>query len=224
MSVVSGQCQTPNTKHQTPNTKHQISYASRLNGVTMPQLETTTVVLYDIPHDRTRTKVSNKCLDFGLVRFQYSAFHGRLTRNRREELGLLLEAQFGVPLPHGYVVRLPDDSVDKVAIDGPLRDLTFKTMQALRNTIRRKLMPAANPVLARCVDCGHEQSHPSALIARSDDDDTMAWGLFLWHLILGAAWRPIERVSEKPAYTGARSDCSDSRTASGCRCQSLDRT
>ena len=58
----------------------------------MPQLETTTVVLYDIPHDRTRTKVSDRCLDFGLVRFQYSAFHGRLTRNRREELALLLES------------------------------------------------------------------------------------------------------------------------------------
>lgn len=57
----------------------------------MPQLETTTVVLYDIPHDRTRAKVSDKCLDFGLVRFQYSAFHGRLTRNRREELALILE-------------------------------------------------------------------------------------------------------------------------------------
>jgi CRISPR-associated protein Cas2 len=62
----------------------------------MPQLETTTIVLYDIPHDRTRTKVSEKCLDFGLVRFQYSAFHGRLTRNRREELALLLEQQIEV--------------------------------------------------------------------------------------------------------------------------------
>lgn len=58
----------------------------------MPQLETTTVVLYDIPHDRTRTKVSEKCLDFGLVRFQYSAFQGKLTRNRREELSLILDS------------------------------------------------------------------------------------------------------------------------------------
>lgn len=58
----------------------------------MPQHESETVVLYDIPHDRTRTKVSDKCLDFGLVRFQYSAFHGRLTKNRREELALVLES------------------------------------------------------------------------------------------------------------------------------------
>jgi CRISPR-associated protein Cas2 len=57
----------------------------------MAQLETMTVVVYDIPHDRTRTKVSEKCLDFGLTRFQYSAFQGPLTRNRREELALILQ-------------------------------------------------------------------------------------------------------------------------------------
>jgi CRISPR-associated protein Cas2 len=57
----------------------------------MPQLETLTVVLYDITHDRTRHKVSETCLDFGLTRFQYSAFQGFLTRNRREELALALE-------------------------------------------------------------------------------------------------------------------------------------
>lgn len=69
----------------------------------MPQIETTTVVLYDIPHDRTRAKVSERCLDFGLVRFQYSAFHGPLTRNRREELSLLLESLIEV---HGGAVAL----------------------------------------------------------------------------------------------------------------------
>lgn len=69
----------------------------------MPQLETTTVVLYDIPHDRTRTKVSDKCLDFGLIRFQYSAFYGQLTRNRREELALVLDQLIEV---HGGAIAL----------------------------------------------------------------------------------------------------------------------
>ncbi len=69
----------------------------------MPRIETTTVVLYDVPHDRTRTKVSEKCLDFGLVRFQYSAFHGPLTRNRREELSLALEQLIEV---HGGAIAL----------------------------------------------------------------------------------------------------------------------
>lgn len=57
----------------------------------MSQSEYLTVVLYDIHHDRTRTKVSEKCLDYGLDRFQFSAFHGRLTKNRREELAVALE-------------------------------------------------------------------------------------------------------------------------------------
>jgi len=69
----------------------------------MPQLENTTVVLYDIPHDRTRSKVSEKCLDFGLERFQYSAFQGPLTRNRREELALALEHLVEV---HGGAIAL----------------------------------------------------------------------------------------------------------------------
>lgn len=56
----------------------------------MPRQSQHTIVLYDVPHDRARTKVSDACLNFGLVRFQYSAFEGSLTRNRREELALVL--------------------------------------------------------------------------------------------------------------------------------------
>ncbi|MBI3798830.1 MAG: CRISPR-associated endonuclease Cas2 [Deltaproteobacteria bacterium] len=48
------------------------------------------VVLYDIQLDRLRTKISEACLDYGLERVQYSAFCGKLTRNKREELFLRL--------------------------------------------------------------------------------------------------------------------------------------
>jgi len=51
-----------------------------------------TVVLYDIPDDQTRTRVSEACLDYGLQRIQFSAFLGKLTRNKREELFLRLKA------------------------------------------------------------------------------------------------------------------------------------
>ena len=51
-----------------------------------------TVVIYDIPDDRTRTRISEACLDCGLERIQYSAFAGKLTRNKREELFLRLKA------------------------------------------------------------------------------------------------------------------------------------
>jgi CRISPR-associated protein Cas2 len=48
------------------------------------------VVLYDIQLDRLRTRISETCLDYGLERVQYSAFCGKLTRNKREELFLRL--------------------------------------------------------------------------------------------------------------------------------------
>lgn len=66
---------------------------------------------------------------------------------------LLLEDRYGVPVPHGYVVRLPDDTVDRVVINEPLRELAARTIAALRGMILREAMPPACPVLARCQDC-----------------------------------------------------------------------
>jgi CRISPR-associated protein Cas2 len=57
--------------------------------------ELSTYVLYDIPDDSIRTKIAEVCKDYGLERIQYSAFLGLLTRNRREELFLRLEAVLG---------------------------------------------------------------------------------------------------------------------------------
>jgi CRISPR-associated protein Cas2 len=50
------------------------------------------LVLYDIQIDRIRTRISDTCLDYGLERVQYSAFQGKLSRNKREELWLRLKA------------------------------------------------------------------------------------------------------------------------------------
>jgi len=66
---------------------------------------------------------------------------------------LLLESIFGVAVPHGFVVRLPDDSVDKIPIDGPLRDLAWKTIHAVRNTIRHERMPPPISPVTHCLDC-----------------------------------------------------------------------
>jgi CRISPR-associated exonuclease Cas4 len=66
---------------------------------------------------------------------------------------ILLEEEYGMPVPHGYVVRLPDDTVDHVLIDGPLRDLAAKTLDALRIMIRDERIPPPSPLLARCADC-----------------------------------------------------------------------
>lgn len=53
------------------------------------------LVVYDIPHDRTRSRVADLCLDYGLDRIQYSAFLGTLTRTHQEELMLRLKRLLG---------------------------------------------------------------------------------------------------------------------------------
>jgi CRISPR-associated protein Cas2 len=58
-------------------------------------LELQAVVIYDIPDDRLRTRISEACLDYGLERIQFSAFRGKLTRNKRDELFLRLASILG---------------------------------------------------------------------------------------------------------------------------------
>jgi CRISPR-associated protein Cas2 len=53
------------------------------------------ILIYDIPDDKIRHKVSERCKDYGLDRIQYSAFAGDLDRNRREELMLRLAKTLG---------------------------------------------------------------------------------------------------------------------------------
>jgi CRISPR-associated protein Cas2 len=53
------------------------------------------LVVYDIPDDRVRMRVAETCLDYGLLRIQYSAFFGELSANHQEELMLKLRRQIG---------------------------------------------------------------------------------------------------------------------------------
>jgi len=53
------------------------------------------LVIYDIPSDRIRNRVAEKCKDAGLERIQYSAFIGDLNHNRREALFLTLKRTLG---------------------------------------------------------------------------------------------------------------------------------
>ncbi len=53
------------------------------------------LVVYDIPDDRTRTKVADFCLDYGLDRIQYSAFLGSLTRSQQKELMAKIKRRLG---------------------------------------------------------------------------------------------------------------------------------
>lgn len=53
------------------------------------------VLIYDIEDDRLRNRASETCLDYGLERIQFSAFFGKLSRNRRQELALRLRNEVG---------------------------------------------------------------------------------------------------------------------------------
>ncbi len=49
------------------------------------------LVVYDVPDDDIRTRFSEACLDYGLERFQFSAFWGNLSAPQRKELFHRLE-------------------------------------------------------------------------------------------------------------------------------------
>jgi len=94
----------------------------------------------------------------GIVRFpvEVKFTQGPARLNHRLQLAgyaLLLESIFGINVPYGYIVRLPDDSADKIAIDEPLRELTWRTIEAVRATIRKEQMPPPAPHISSCVDC-----------------------------------------------------------------------
>lgn len=53
------------------------------------------LVIYDIPDDRTRTRVADACLDYGLQRVQWSAFVGELNHTYQRELLLKIRTVLG---------------------------------------------------------------------------------------------------------------------------------
>src|ERR1035441_6118351 len=78
-----------------------MAHKNRYTGVLKPlplgkgSPEVSLVLIYDIENDRLRTRVADVCLDYGLVRIQFSAFFGKLNRNRRQELALRVQNELG---------------------------------------------------------------------------------------------------------------------------------
>ena len=74
---------------------------NRYSGVLLPlpvgkgSPEASVLLIYDIENDRLRTRASEICLNYGLQRIQFSAFFGKLNRNRRQELALKLKNEMG---------------------------------------------------------------------------------------------------------------------------------
>ena len=53
------------------------------------------LLVYDISDDRTRAKIADFCLDYGLDRIQYSAFLGDISQSHQEELMLMIGDRLG---------------------------------------------------------------------------------------------------------------------------------
>ncbi len=85
--------------------------------------EVSLVVIYDIENDRLRTRTSEICLDYGLQRIQFSAFFGKLNRNRREELALRLRREIGDESARMRIIPVcEDDLKDAWVFDQYRRD------------------------------------------------------------------------------------------------------
>ena len=85
--------------------------------------EVSVVLIYDIEDDKLRTRASEICLNYGLERIQYSAFFGKLNRNRRQELSLQLRNTMGNESARIRIIPVcEDDLKDMWVLDQYRRD------------------------------------------------------------------------------------------------------
>lgn len=91
------------------------------------------LVLYDIQIDRIRGKISETCLDYGLERIQYSAFSGKLTRNKREELWLRLTS-------------ILDEYPGKILLQ-PICEKDYRATRSVENAASESTAVDATPLL-----------------------------------------------------------------------------
>jgi CRISPR-associated protein Cas2 len=74
------------------------------------------VLIYDIENDKLRTRASEICLNYGLERIQFSAFFGRLNRNRRQELALALQSEMGDESARIRIIPVCEDDLKEAWI------------------------------------------------------------------------------------------------------------
>jgi CRISPR-associated protein Cas2 len=91
---------------------------NRYSGILQPWqvgrgvLESAVLVLYDIEDDRVRSRISSLCLDYGLERIQFSAFLGKLDRNRREEICMRIRAEVATGLGRIRIIPICQSDLD----------------------------------------------------------------------------------------------------------------
>ena len=83
-------------------------------GVGKP--EVSVLVLYDVEDDRIRLRLADLCLNYGLVRIQFSAFLGKINRNRRQELCLRIQDLLANKSARVRVIPIMEDAVKEMWI------------------------------------------------------------------------------------------------------------
>jgi CRISPR-associated protein Cas2 len=104
--------------------------------------EVSLVLIYDIEDDRLRTRTSDICLDYGLERIQFSAFFGKLNRNRRQELALRLQREVEDESARIRIIPVcEDDLKDMWVLEQYRRDADELAAEADRERPRLKIVP-----------------------------------------------------------------------------------
>lgn len=103
--------------------------------------EVSMVLIYDIENDRLRTRASDICLDYGLERIQFSAFFGKLNRNRRQELALRLRSELGDESARIRIIPIcEDDLKDMWIFDQYRRDADELKAEAERKAPQLRVL------------------------------------------------------------------------------------
>jgi CRISPR-associated protein Cas2 len=124
-----------------------VAHRNRYRGVLRPlqvgrgSPEISLVLIYDIEEDGLRNRVADICLDYGLERIQFSAFFGRLNRNRRQELSLRVQGEVGNRSARVRVIPVcEEDLKDMWVFDQYRRDADELKAEA-EGTARRPRLP-----------------------------------------------------------------------------------
>jgi CRISPR-associated protein Cas2 len=73
--------------------------------------------IYDISSDKVRKKISDRLLDLGLIRVQYSVFFGTIDNNRIDELALYAESALAKS-DQLYLIPISKDDLNAARIVG----------------------------------------------------------------------------------------------------------
>ena len=118
---------------------------NRYSGVLRPteigrgSPEVSCFLIYDIENDRLRTRASEICLNYGLDRIQFSAFFGKLNRNRRQELCLRLQRALGEESARVRIIPVCQQDLDEMWVLDQYRveeDETAADVRAMRPRLK----------------------------------------------------------------------------------------